>query len=367
MAQTLIDLGVPVTFSALVVEITSRCNARCGMCYQAAGPKGSDIIGDQHLRVETVVSLAESATSLPEVGRRFHVSGGESYLDSDKLLEIFRAVHHLGHFVEISTTTNAYWAATRKRADQIASASSKAGLTMMEISWDHWHGPFVSAHAVSNCIDACVENGIEPHLRILTAKDNSAQKALDLLRLQSLRRVTNIHIAPVFSTGRAVKELDPSTFHFSAEGPVSIGGSCHSALNLTINAKGNAFPCCAGADQTEGLAFGNVLQMPLVTIVKRMQASPLLRVLVFNGVSVFYPLLLQAGISLKPIYRNMCEFCYDVFSKPEATAVVRQYCDEATEQAIGAGLRQATNSPMSAWGCRTPMCHCSKFELLRRN
>jgi len=53
---------MPVTFQALVVESTSICNAKCAMCYQSAGPKGSDVWGRSSLssaEIETVVRDAE--------------------------------------------------------------------------------------------------------------------------------------------------------------------------------------------------------------------------------------------------------------------------------------------------------------------
>jgi MoaA/NifB/PqqE/SkfB family radical SAM enzyme len=340
MSNALLDLEIPVTFSCLVVETESRCNARCGMCYQAAGPKGSELIGDHRLSVDKIKGIALAASQIPELGRRLHIAGGEAYLHKAELLSAFAYARDLGHFEEISTTTNAYWAATKRSAAQVAKESADAGVTGMEISWDFWHGPYISAHAVSNCIDACADNGIEPRLRILTTKDHTAAEALDLLRSDSVKRANCVHSATVFSTGRAAKELDPETFHSSGSGPLSIGGACHGSLNLTVNAKGNVYPCCAGADQTDGLAFGNVLSEPLEKIVRRMQASPLLRVLVFNGVSSFYPILEQAGVPLKAEYRNMCEFCYDVFSRPEATSVIKRYFDDATAQAIAAAWQR---------------------------
>lgn len=349
MSHVLTDHDIPVTFNSLVVETNSRCNARCSMCYQAAGPKGSDLIGDHQLTADQVKGLALAASNIPEVGSRFHVSGGEAYLDTAGLLSIFAYAHSLNHFQEISTTTNAFWAATKRRASQVAKDSAQAGVTLMEISWDHWHAPYVSAHAVSNCIDACVEHGIEPHLRILTTKDHTAGEALSQLRTDCVTRVSNIHSGTVFSTGRAAKELDPTMFHDYGTGPMSIGGACHSALNLTVNAKGNVYPCCAGADQTDGLSFGNVKSESLGDIVRRMQASPMLRVLVFNGVSSFLPILEQAGIPLKPTYRNMCEFCYDVFSRPESASVIKQHFDDATTRAIAFATQrwQASNGQLS--------------------
>ncbi|MDP2370579.1 radical SAM/SPASM domain-containing protein [Rhodoferax sp.] len=339
MKVALTDLDLPMTFSSLVVETNSRCNAKCAMCYQSAGPKGSDLIGDHRLGTDDVKDLLRSAVDIKEIGRRFHTSGGAAFLRPDDLFAVFEYAKGLEHFQDISTTTNAYWAATKRKAMRIAQQAAQSGVTMMEISWDHWHGPYVSAHAVSNCIDACVEHGIEPHLRLLTTKSHTAAEALSRLRPESVERASNIHSCPVFSTGRAAREIDADEFHHGCADEMAIAGACHSALNLTVNARGDVYPCCAGADQTQGLAFGNIHDQPLREIVDEMQASPMLRVLVFSGVAAFYPILQQAEIQIRPRYHNMCEFCTDIFSRPDAAAAIKRHFDDATACAIAAALR----------------------------
>jgi MoaA/NifB/PqqE/SkfB family radical SAM enzyme len=91
-------------FNALVIESTERCNARCAMCYQAAGPKGSDIRGDSELDLAAIESIIDQAIRLPNLRKRVHLSGGETFLDFSKALSIFRYAKRAG-FERIGTTT----------------------------------------------------------------------------------------------------------------------------------------------------------------------------------------------------------------------------------------------------------------------
>jgi 4Fe-4S single cluster domain/Iron-sulfur cluster-binding domain len=335
------DLRIPITFQALVIEYTSRCNAKCGMCYQAAGPKGSDLIGDHALSLEDICRAIDSVTRLPQVGRRFHISGGEAFLDQKKVLSAVEYAHKKNHFVDISVTTNGYWGITKKKAEGTARAAAEAGMSMMEISWDVWHGPYITGHTLSNAIEGCVANGIEVYLRILTTRKESAADALRKLRTSALEVVTAIHSAPVMSTGRAITNI-PRDEIFGINNNTSgapdddwaINGACHPNLNLTINARGDVFPCCAGIDQTDGLALWNIKNISLEHIVKAMNGSRLYRDLVFKGVSSFMPLLLEAGVPVREKYSSMCEFCYDTFARPESASIVTDHFDREAMQII---------------------------------
>ena len=59
---------MPLTFNALVVEKVARCNARCAMCYQSAGPRGSEEIGDVAIAVEDLLPVIDGAAKIPTPG-----------------------------------------------------------------------------------------------------------------------------------------------------------------------------------------------------------------------------------------------------------------------------------------------------------
>lgn len=61
------------------------------MCYQAAGPKGSDLIGDTALTVEQVKRMLDEVPLIPEIGRRFVTLDKEfALLMADEIRQVER-------------------------------------------------------------------------------------------------------------------------------------------------------------------------------------------------------------------------------------------------------------------------------------
>lgn len=329
---------LPISFNGLVIESTSQCNAKCAMCYQAAGPKGSDVFGKAKLTSDEIRKAVSEAARIPVVKSRCHLAGGEAFLDIAQCIDIFSHARDVG-FEDISTTTNAYWANSTARAHEVCRNARQNGLLRMEISWDFWHSPYISGTTIGNCIDACVEHGIQTNLRILSTKAHSVQEALSLIPRDSLSRCDVISCGPVFPTGRAKAEVPKDEIFYTG----NLGSTCHSILNLTINPTGKVYPCCAGADQTEALAFGNIRDDSLQTIVERMNRSLLLRVLVFGGPGSFLGILKENGVDLEGPHSNICHMCWDIFSKPEHMAIVSSHIDRMEKNARESLLSSVTD------------------------
>lgn len=324
---------MPVSFQGLVVENTSVCNAKCGMCYQSAGPKGSDVFGRATLSPELVVSVIRDAYKVETLRKRFHLAGGEAFLKVEDCIYLFSVARDTG-YTDITTTTNAFWAKDWRNALSVCERARAAGLLRMEISWDHWHLPYISPEAVSNCLEACAQTGIRSNLRILTSKSHSCGEALSTLRPEALAVASEISSCPVFPTGRAIKQVNAGEFYVSGD----LAGTCHSVLHLTVNAQGNVYPCCAGADQTDWLSFGNVREKPIDEIANYMNHSRLLRVLVFRGPGALVPILEQAGIDIGDSFTNICHVCWEIFSKPEHGRVIHDYFERLDREAVTAAL-----------------------------
>lgn len=323
-------MNMPITYSALVIENTSRCNAKCGMCYQSAGPKGSDQIGDNTIDNDILKKVLVDALTIKSLNRRFHLSGGEAFLNIESAIELFAYAKKVG-YEDITAVSNGYWAKNKITGLGIAKRLREAGLTTLEISWDYWHFEHINNEAVSNCIDACYDVGIETNLRLLATKTHTHPESLNKLRLSSLNKVDRISCCPVFPTGRADITI-PKAEIFHED---NIYGSCHTTLNLTINANGNVYPCCAGIDQTEHYLFGNIKDAPINIIAERMNTSPLLRTIVFYGVSALIPILEESGIKIdEKKYSNICTLCWSIFSNKEYVDIISEYFENATRRAI---------------------------------
>lgn len=324
---------MPLHFNALVVEQTSRCTAKCGMCYQSAGPRGSDALGDHSLAEADVARVIVEAAAIDTLYPRFHLTGGEAFLDIEMCLRLFVVARDAG-FLDLTTTTNAYWALDSRRALEVCRRLRQVGVTSVEISWDVWHLPYVRPDAVSNCLEACAEVGLDSNLRLLASRAHDAEEALAALRPAALERATRISCNPVFPTGRGAATLAPSDLYTQG----TLDDNCHTTLNLTVNARGNVAPCCAGLDQTQEYVFGNVRAQALPDIVARMNASPMLRTVVFGGIGALFPILEAAGLAPRRDASSICHACWSIFSDPAAVQVLREHFEQPHRRALRAAL-----------------------------
>jgi len=271
------------------------------------------------------VPAISQAIAIPTLAPRFHLAGGEAFLRFDHCLTILRAAREAG-YLEISATTNGYWG----RLPEVAAARCRelydAGLTTLEISWDHWHRPYIDNEAVSNCLEASREAGIPVILRLLTTRTHDVEEALSTLRPDALDAAAMIFSTTVANTGRAAVEVDPDEIF--ARGDLS--ENCHSALSLTINPAGDVFPCCSGLDQTHALCFGNIRRSDIRAIVDAMDRSALLRRIVFEGIASLVPLIEEAGVELHGRHSSICSLCWTIFSRPDCVAALKAQfpCDQ---------------------------------------
>jgi len=314
-----LEKEMAICYNSLVIESTTRCNAKCAHCCQNSGPKGSDLWGDETLTSEQMETVVQDAARIETLGKRFHLAGGESFLDLEGCLRLFELAKQVG-CTEIANTTNAFWAKKPAKAIAICEQMRAAGVTRMEVSWDYWHSAYVSPDAVSNCLEASAETGIFTILRVLTTKSHCAPEALRMLRTEALAKVGSVMVGPVFPTGRAAQTIESSDF-FKTD---NLKGACFSLLNLVVNPRGNVFPCCAGLDQTDNLNFGNVKNESITEIAERMNNSLLLRILVFGGPSKLVPYLRRSGIEIEMNHTNMCHFCRYIFSDPDRTRILEK-------------------------------------------
>ncbi|GLQ74299.1 radical SAM protein [Vibrio penaeicida] len=326
---------MPIRYSGLVVETTNRCNAQCAMCYQSSGPKGSDRLGLHSISMEKLLQAVREAPKIETLTRRLHIAGGEAFLRHKDVFSLVETGKEAG-FLDITVTTNAYWGENAKKAQRVADQLKEAGLTSAEISWDYWHLEHINPTAVSNALVALSNAGIDINLRLLTTKKHHVGEALELLAPDAVSRVNRITSSPVFRTGRAEKQIESEEIYESENAE---SGSCHSSLNLTINAAGYVSPCCAGFDQTQLYKLGNINQESIVNITNRMNRDPIIRMLVFSGPGTFLPVLEAAGISVGDKFTNMCQLCWKIFSNPEAVEVIKSISDVSTKLALSKMLQ----------------------------
>jgi len=311
-------------FKALVIETTDRCNARCAMCYQAAGPRGSDLRGDGRLSLQVVLRVIEEAAELPDLGNRVHVSGGESFINYDEVLTIFRHAKSRG-FANIGATTNGFWAINRPIAEHRCAELAEAGVNYLEVSIDYWHLPFISLDRVRTLLLATRRTGINVLLRTLSSRRHHIDSLLASFKDEELMHViiANGRVHPV---GRGATEIPMEDIYIGK----GVQGCCEDLLTLTIAPNGNVYPCCAGADMTESLASGNVNHDTLAEAVFKMKTDRTIREVIHAGTGNLIPLVEKLGYGdrLKPSYSSICHLCWDIFKDNELAGVLQNHFQE---------------------------------------
>jgi MoaA/NifB/PqqE/SkfB family radical SAM enzyme len=312
-------------FHSLVIETNDRCNARCAMCYQAAGPRGSDLRGDGHLPLDVGLRVIGEAAVLPElIGKRCHLSGGEGFLYFDDMLTLFRHASSLG-FTEVGATTNAFWALSRQRALQRCEVLADAGVNYLEVSMDFWHLPYVKVDRIRDLIWAMRRTGLRPVLRLLSSKSHHMDEimreftAAELIHVQ----IANSRVQP---SGRASTEVPIEDVYMAG----GVEGACERMLNLTISPNGNVYPCCAGADMTKEMASGNVLTDSLADAVLKMRTDHMIRTVIHKGAGELIKVAqgLGYGDRVDKQYSSICHLCWDVFQDEELATAVRNHYNE---------------------------------------
>lgn len=328
--------SAPLSYNSLVLETTSQCTSKCKICYQSSGPKGSDRFGKVALSENTLRALLCDALSIPTLERSLHIAGGEAFIHFERCIALFSHARRLG-YTAISATTNAFWARKRSEAYRRCEILRRSGLLAMEISWDAWHAEFVSPQTIANCIDACADMGISTFLRVLTTKTRSSADALRMIKSDSLEKVDSISSTPVLPVGRAQECIDMSDIFFCD----SLDDRCYGVLNLTVNAVGNVFPCCAGLDQTNSLVFGNVTTHSITEIEQRMQQSTLLRILAFGGAKALVRILRREGIKIDiDGFSSICHLCSTIFAHQAFVDVLCRHVDSIETRSIEVAIKR---------------------------
>ena len=158
-------LEQPIKFKSIVIETTNICNASCMMCYQDSSPKGSKINGIKTLPLEKIKKILKHAISLQYLDSAVHFAGGETFLHWEKTLEIIKYSKKLG-FLEISATTNGFWAKNNRTLPKKVTELKNAGLSRIELSFDYWHNIYIEQETIENCIIAFHEVGLPLTLRL---------------------------------------------------------------------------------------------------------------------------------------------------------------------------------------------------------
>ncbi|WP_325114953.1 radical SAM/SPASM domain-containing protein [Streptomyces sp. GMR22] len=242
--KTIVAAAPAMDTGFLWLDLTRKCQLRCGPCFNSSGPEGTHGIMERDDWLHVLDQAAECGV------RRVQLIGGEPTLYPDSLLLADRALS-LGLGVEIYSNlvrvTEAWWALLRR--DGMSLAASYYSDTPEE--HNKVTGRPSHARTLAN-IKKAVALGIPLRIGIVaTAERQRVAQARRELEALGVKRINVDHVRP-FGRGAQGRTPDVS----------ALCGRCGIG-RAAVGPDGRVSPCVFSAAL---LSVGNVRSTPLATI-----------------------------------------------------------------------------------------------------
>ncbi|SER19265.1 Radical SAM superfamily protein [Solimonas aquatica] len=283
--------------------LTSRCNARCVHCASSCGPHR-----DTWLEVQEVKRLITEAAALSTGDAlRVDFTGGEVFLDFDRLLDLVRFASQLG--AEVGCVSNAYWATSDASASDKLRRLEQAGLSTLAISTSRFHQAFVPLSRVERAVRLARATGLLTELKVIFTQDEAGTQGAALQWSKAIPAAVHIHspILPYLSTGQTLPEASyPRMPGLPRE--VCPGQS------LAISENGMAYSCATPGADHDFLSLGDSRAIALAELQHRLQQGAKQRLLREHGPAYFAGAAILAGDGqhLREAYANACDLCLHI-------------------------------------------------------
>ncbi|MBN1555573.1 MAG: hypothetical protein JXA11_12580 [Phycisphaerae bacterium] len=326
---------MPVKYwSRAGLMITDGCDAACASCYLRCTPGRG-----RWMTVETAVGIWIGLARLSPHGCRVHVTGGEPFLDWQRLIDILHAAAGEGLHAE-SVETNGGWAIDDAIIRDRLAALDAAGMEKLAISADPFHQAFIPIERVRR-LAATTEEVLGPD-RVRVRWRDWLDTGVDIQTLSPQERDT------VFTewiaagrdriNGRAAEVLShmlplksPETF---------AGQTCREALprsrHVHIGPEGIVTPgVCAG------LSIGRVVA-PWEDSVRNLWNEfrenfadrPILGRLVEKGPTALLPLAQEQGLAVPQLEHGFASKCHLCWVMRNALAGTGKFADELAPMSV---------------------------------
>ena len=300
--------------------LTARCNALCSHCTVNSGPHERATLPEQ-----SVLALMSEAAALwrreaaPGESLQFSLSGGEPFIEFDKLVRIVAHGAALG--AQVTCVTNAFWAATDERTRARLERLRRVGLSMLAVSTSRFHEPFVARARAERALRVARELGLRTALKCsLVAAEIDALAGLgDWARRQPVDQLEIFPVLPYVRQGTTLPERD------YVRSPGIPAGACP-APTLTIREDGRAYTCCMPGAFTEFHGVGDIHAEKLDQLFDRFYLNGVQQVLRQRGPAHFAEAIVRAGEGgrLRGGYESVCDLCAHIGGDARMAAIARQ-------------------------------------------
>jgi pyruvate-formate lyase-activating enzyme len=291
----------------LALFMTARCNAQCTHCAPDSGPHKS---GSQP--TATLFRLMDEAAALnePDEPLYFYLTGGEAFLDFQRLVDVIAYGKSLG--ARVTVTTNCFWASEDGKARRMLEAVRDAGLWALGASTSRFHQQYVKTERVRRALTIARELGIYTIVKcavtVSDREDGWAERFAEAVPTDA-REI--FPIVPYLRRGATLPESEYVRSPGLPEGP------CPGAL-LTVREDGDAFACCNPGGFAEMLRVGSVHESSVAQLRERHLLGGVQQVLLEHGPIRFAREAIAQGHGgrLRSSYEGVCDLCAHIGSDP---------------------------------------------------
>ncbi len=329
--------GRDTAFAQTIVFVpTLRCPLRCLHCVTESGP---DV--RREMRPEDAVRWIDDLARTGRV-RRLVLSGGEPFVDLERLDGILAAAHDRG--LAVSAVTSASWAPNADRARRVL--ADRPALTEICVSVDRWHVDFLPLDNARRAIEAALSLGRRATVFATEAPGDgsvvdSLRASLDPAALARLE----IRREPLHFAGRARGSGAGAIAPLIRWGPLesAADGPCSGPAAPAVLPDGTVLACCGDAvsapEEWTALVLGSLGSESAAAILGRADANPFLHAIRLLGPKA---LLLKARAEgaaegTRPYERaNVCDTCRDLAANAAALARFRPWLERAAAEIAAA-------------------------------
>jgi len=304
--------------------LTDKCNALCSHCITSSSPDTGSL-----LSTEYICRVIDDAAQLSKNQKRFSIcfTGGEPFLYFDRLVEVVNYGHQKKAI--ISCVTNGFWAVSDKATKEKIAVLKNAGLSSIGLSFDLFHGKFISVNNIKRILKFSKNFGIRIAFKNTVLK--GSLRAGDILKkFEDIIIDTSISIdeARCLPLGRA-KHISSDKFLYNRN---VFQEKCNGVGDITIDAKGNVYPCCI-PDWPEILCLGNIYQNSFSELITKIRNNYLFNILIQKGPAYFLPFLLKEGYDFtQKKFVNKCHLCNEVLKLCEKDKSAGKVLEEVLEK-----------------------------------
>jgi sulfatase maturation enzyme AslB (radical SAM superfamily) len=289
---------------------TYNCNIACEHCF-------FDTKGPKRYMSPDLIDNALADFTLDKHMFWHHLSGGEIFLQKEKLIEIIKRIRK--YFKkDIGISTNGFWAKSETETESIVRELDKNGVSGIAVSADYYHQQHMSIEEPKTLARVIKKCGLKTHSYVMGARLNTDVVNSASVNAQSetiaKNVIQNMDIPLALPTERSIGKGSVINNPKKTDIPQ---GKC-TELNTCLGERSPFNPAMVWIDPygnvmiCYGIIIGNLYSKTLNQIISEYKPEkyPLLKELASEGPKGVFKIAKDLGMDSSKGFYDECDLCY---------------------------------------------------------